>query len=47
MDGFRFDPTKFIVNDGAEQDLHAHEPHGDDARDELFKNRSSRKTDSQ
>ena len=31
MDGFRFDPTKFIVNDGAEPDLHAHEPHGDDA----------------
>ena len=40
MDGFRFDPTKFIVGaDGhGEQDthaplhdLHAHEPHGDDA----------------
>merc|ERR1712027_301394 len=30
MDGFRFDPTKFIVSDN-EQELHAFTPSGDDA----------------
>ena len=30
MDGFRFDPTKFIVSDN-EQELHTFTPTGDDA----------------
>ena len=30
MDGFRFDPTKFIVSDN-EQELHTFTPSGDDA----------------